>query len=726
MLLTKTRVRNFLRFRSIQSKLIGALSIGVGFNFLIILAFYSYVGRESRMDDLKKQLDILNSGIHQTIELEKEYLLRKALNYPTLTNNLRFRRRVQIGNIYQILESLRNHPTNQEIPLSDKINIIQTKVKNIQQNFDQILLREDYDQVLKQINASEDVLKVLIVDLQADTDMHLNQLHSWVKSLLLSLFLGFIILNTVLGYFVIYKLTRPIQKLSRSIYESIQNNFDAQSQIFQTNTRDEVGGISRDVSVMLENVQQRTNELISEKEKLEQTQENIKRLSRIGQEITANLSFDTIVQAVRRNISQLMDVSVFAVGLYNERKNRLEFLKEEYNLFQRYEEWIDLRESRDLAVLSYMEQLEILSGDVQKEYPDHFSRIGLKNQPELKVQSLIYLPLVFKENTIGVLTVQSSQKNAYTQYHLSILSNLRNYLNIALDNAHIYERLNANNKKVLDSINYAQKIQEAMLPPLENIREVIPNSFFLYKPRDIVSGDFYWFAELEAHTKYKNTLLDAQGNKNNHTKSPSRRNLLAVVDCTGHGVPGALMSMIGHDLLNQIVLQYQVSEPDQILNELHEGIKSCFKQKENTDGMDLGLCVIDFEERFVEYAGAFMPLVVIQDGKMQVIRPNKKPVGVWYRENEERTYVKHRIELLPSKETYFYMYTDGFVDQLGGPKRKKFLSVNFYRLLLEIHHQPMETQKQILARALKSWRGKEAQNDDILVVGFKIGPEELL
>ena len=831
MLLTKTRLRNFLRFRSIQSRLIGAFSVFIGLNFLIILGFYAFINQESRIGDLKKNLDALNQYVHQAIKLEREFLLIETIQEEFHLKNksvLLERHHQQLDSVFQILQLLETKEELQGIQIKTEAKNILNHVESLEQTFDRLvslvrirgfkdyglegkmrsfiheiedsiktldlskilmlrrhekdfMLRKETKYIDKLIQVANDLKvdaqkitlpeqrrkAVRLLDLYSDTFkelvhiekeigyldgkglrtelnaqgvrieqlirnlnensfLHLNQLRFRAGVLMISFFVCFIILNIFLGYYVIYKVSRPIQKLSESIYQTIQNNFSPNSQIYQTNTSDEVGGISRDVSVMLENVQQSTLALTREKEKLEHTYQNVRLLSSIGQEITANLSFDSIVKSLRYHITQLMDVSVFAVGLFNERKHRIEFLKEEYSLFQRYEEWIEIKEENELAIHCYLEGKEMLIHDFEKECPTFVSKVGLKNQPDFEPKSVILLPLVFNESIVGVLTVQSDQQNAYSEYHMNILSNLRNYLTIALDNAHIYEKLNLNNKKVLDSINYAQKIQEAMLPSMDSIQAVFPDSFFLYKPRDIVSGDFYWFAEAEPNPRYRKAVLDMQTGRTNFKKSSTNRKLLAVVDCTGHGVPGALMSMIGHDLLNQIVLQNHVSDADLILNQLHEGIKSCFKQKENTDGMDLGVCVIDFEERYLEYAGAFMPLVIIQNQEMRVIRPNKKPVGVWYRENEERVYEKQCIELNPEVETCFYLYTDGYVDQLGGPNRKKFLSINFYKLLMQIHHQPMAVQKQILSRELKAWRGKEAQNDDILVVGFKIGPQELL
>ncbi|MEO1653044.1 MAG: SpoIIE family protein phosphatase, partial [Bacteroidota bacterium] len=342
------------------------------------------------------------------------------------------------------------------------------------------------------------------------------------------------------------------------------------------------------------------------------------------------------------------------------------------------------------------------------------------------MESILLIPLRFRDKPMGVLTVQSSQKKAYTAFHLNLLKSIATHLTIALDNARIHQKLQLNHKKFKDSINYARQIQKALLPELKQIQKVIPNSFVLLKPRDVVSGDFYWFAQADLKPNYQKSVLNHVGFRPIFSKVKQSKYFLVVGDCTGHGVPGALMSMIGHDLLNEIILHYRESDAAHVLNRLHEGVKSCFRQENQSVGMDLGLCILDFEERVLEYAGAFMPLVHIQDGALQIIPGDKKPIGVWYEQKEVRQYQKHQIELSLEKESTFYISTDGYQDQLGGPKRKKLLSSNLHRLLLEIHQKPMEEQKKILDEYLLQWQGNEKQNDDILVMGFRVSPNDLI
>ncbi len=260
------------------------------------------------------------------------------------------------------------------------------------------------------------------------------------------------------------------------------------------------------------------------------------------------------------------------------------------------------------------------------------------------------------------------------------------------------------NKGITDSINYAQKIQKAMLPKTSSLEDFLEKSFIFFKPRDIVSGDFYWFS-------------DAQKEKENNNKNS--KFLISAVDCTGHGVPGAFMSMIGLNLLNQIVAK-KIFEPDKILKELHEGVKTSLQQNRtnNRDGMDMSLCLVDKEKKTLIFSGAKNPLVYIQDEKIYRIRGDKFAIGGFQKE-KDRIFKKHIINI--EKETTFYIFSDGFPDQIGGEKRRKFLIKRFLELLLKIHKKDMDEQKEILNNVLKKWmRDKYRQVDDILVIGFKI------
>jgi serine phosphatase RsbU (regulator of sigma subunit) len=259
-------------------------------------------------------------------------------------------------------------------------------------------------------------------------------------------------------------------------------------------------------------------------------------------------------------------------------------------------------------------------------------------------------------------------------------------------------------RDTIDSILYAQHIQSAMLPKIDQIKKVLPQSFVFFRPRDIVSGDFYWF------------------------NSKSHRAIISAVDCTGHGVPGAFLSMIGNELLNKIVIFKGISEPDKILNQLNLEVRHTLKQKEteNEDGMDIGLVAIhqvppEMEELFgkprLEFAGARSSLIYIQHNELFEIKGDKVPIGGFLYE-EDHIFTKHIVDL--STPTIFYVFSDGYQDQFGGKDKRKFMVPRFRKLLFEIHHKPMDEQQKIIEETLMDWMGDGRQMDDILIIGVKI------
>ncbi len=282
-----------------------------------------------------------------------------------------------------------------------------------------------------------------------------------------------------------------------------------------------------------------------------------------------------------------------------------------------------------------------------------------------------------------------------------------------LEEAH--RELGKNNRKMLHSINYAQRIQGAMLPEESDLQHLVSDSFIFFRPRDIVSGDFYWFTEARQRTLDNQLAFGDADNQEDY----SSKILIAAMDCTGHGVPGALMSMIGFNFLNDIE-QKGIFQPNEILNTLHLSVRRFLKQDEtaNKDGMDAALCLIDPQARVLEFAGANRPLVYIQEGEMHVIKGDRSAVGGADTDRHHR-FTKHRVPL--DKETWVYLFSDGYQDQFGGERRRKFMSKTLREMLLEIHRLPFAEQKQHLDETLRQWMGDTAQIDDILVMGFKVG-----
>ncbi len=258
------------------------------------------------------------------------------------------------------------------------------------------------------------------------------------------------------------------------------------------------------------------------------------------------------------------------------------------------------------------------------------------------------------------------------------------------------------NRDITDSINYAQKIQAAILPELSAIEEHLPGCFVLYLIKDIVSGDFYWFA---------------------HKDDTS---IIAAVDCTGHGVPGAFMSIIGYNLLNQIVNERNISEPAAILTELNKGvIKALYKKKSDAlalDGMDIAICKIQKGSSTIEYAGAMRPLWIVKDEKenkeLVEIKPDKVPIGTRPLDGNFHQYVNHVLQI-NNNET-FYIFTDGYADQFGGDKGRKLTTGRFKELLTGLSGDPQDIKRKRLLSHHRNWKGNYEQIDDILIIGIKL------
>ena len=309
---------------------------------------------------------------------------------------------------------------------------------------------------------------------------------------------------------------------------------------------------------------------------------------------------------------------------------------------------------------------------------------------------------------------KDNKKLEQQKIELEIKSDQINSKNLDLENA--MGQIQYQNKNIMQSINYAQRIQEAMMPKQDLMQSLFKESFIFFKPRDIVSGDFYWFKEVQPKRNgIKNHSIPIE--KDINESISDKKFIVSAVDCTGHGVPGAFMSMLGYNLLNDIVGKGTI-EPHEILSQLHQGIRTSLNQDatKNRDGMDMALCVIDPENKTMEYAGAQNPLIYIQDGKLYRIRGNKFPVGGF--QVEHHNYTKHVINV--DKPTSCYIFSDGFHDQFGGPQSRKFMTKNFRDLLYELYQMPMEEQKNILELVINEWMGDNEQTDDILIIGFQL------
>ncbi|MDG1476362.1 MAG: SpoIIE family protein phosphatase [Vicingaceae bacterium] len=257
------------------------------------------------------------------------------------------------------------------------------------------------------------------------------------------------------------------------------------------------------------------------------------------------------------------------------------------------------------------------------------------------------------------------------------------------------EKISELYEEVTDSIKYAKGLQEAILPPTEFVEKSMPDSFILYKPKDIVSGDFYWVEE-------KNDKV-----------------YFAAVDCTGHGVPGAFMSIVGYNALNEALRTND--DPGSILDGLNRGISKTLHNNAmgstTKDGMDLALCCYDKKTKELQYAGAYNPLYLIRDGEVNQLKADKFAIGGYF-DDPSKKYTNHVIQL--QEEDYIYIFSDGYADQFGGPKGKKFMYKRFRDHLLTLKGREMNDQKLYLDNTLEDWKGPLEQIDDILVIGIHV------
>jgi len=256
--------------------------------------------------------------------------------------------------------------------------------------------------------------------------------------------------------------------------------------------------------------------------------------------------------------------------------------------------------------------------------------------------------------------------------------------------------INVKNKNITDSIRYASNIQAAVFPPLGLFDKLLANSFIINKPKDIVSGDFYWLTKRDGKI------------------------IVTVADCTGHGVPGAFMSMLGITFLNEIVNNQGITQANEILNYLRENVIIALRQtsveETTSDGMDIALCVIDHTKNHLQFSGAYNPLVLIRKKELQLHKGDSMPIGISHR--QDRSFSVQELDI--RKGDIIYMFSDGYADQFGGEKGEKFSNKRFRGLLLDIHEKSMKEQKNILEQTMENWMKETEQIDDITIMGVRL------
>ena len=552
----------------------------------------------------------------------------------------------------------------------------------------------------------------------------------------------------VVGY-LLYKnrvaqIEKRNQKLEQTVKERTKEIHVKNEELAATN--ESLNEKNQEILVQNEELEQQREEILAQRdaieeqnsslknlnENLEQSYQNLDTLTSIGQEITTVLELKEVIKQVYEQIQNVMPTEGFGIGLLREKENELFYTGyiEKAKVLPDHSESLD---NETLGSWTLKNQETVFINDFKNEHKYYVSQLGEITEGE-EPQSVLYVPLTIsidgEKRKIGVLTVQSFQKNAYNERHASVLELLATYISIALKNAETYteldranEKTRITNEKLTDSIRYAKTIQESVLSAHNKIHRNFSECEIIYRPASGVSGDFYWFSKLIFTETQIEKILP-----NTNLKGKVTARILAVSDCTGHGVPGAFMSLIGNGLLNEIVNQREIIEPKIILKQLHEGIRLLLRQDKigkdtnaNQDGMDISICLIlkseHQEDVFkVMYAGAKRPMYYTDKDKLKIVKGTRKSVGGRQKENI-RTFEQEVFEI--EKNEIIYLFTDGIADQ-NNRKMERIGSQHLYNFIDSTKDKTLSVQKKELEAFLEKHQGKEVQRDDITFLMVRV------
>jgi serine phosphatase RsbU (regulator of sigma subunit) len=453
-------------------------------------------------------------------------------------------------------------------------------------------------------------------------------------------------------------------------------------------------------------------------------------LLKISEEAHSATNIEKFVAFIHEILADLVVAKNFFICLYEESSNKYFFPY-----------FVDEYDDMETAGVSfdYDESLEVKLWDLSGTLTDYVRSTGkairfpneemneLYELGEIKLfgsQSTSWLgvPLKLSGTSVGVMAVQCyDTSDAYSVKDEELMVFISDHIARAIENVRAEDSIRKQHQLVLeqkqaitDSISYARRIQKAVLPSPPYIKNILPEYFSIFKPKDIISGDFYWVREIQGVW------------------------VVIVADSTGHGVPGALMSMLGVTLLNEQFRTHGIRQPGEILGHLRNKVKEILVQEgsvhDQLDGLDMAIAIIDPEKRECQFAGANRPLFLFRkkqalelpemipyssmednEYEMYTLKGDKQPLGVHWEEDE---FTNHQIGL-QDRDT-LYIFTDGYVDQYGGKKRKKFKTRNFKKLLLSIQEDSMEKQKQVLEKTFEEWKGSNEQIDDVCVFGVRV------
>jgi serine phosphatase RsbU (regulator of sigma subunit) len=468
-----------------------------------------------------------------------------------------------------------------------------------------------------------------------------------------------------------------------SLLDKIEDISNSDKATVEIDTKDLVELVKEQKKLLLE-IKANTKKLNAQKDKLKKQTKELAAKEDLIKATKAEINVQKAL--IDEQLAKIEDQKQNLITLNKDvAQKQQEVLIQQQNLKREAASLIAIKEEYK-KVEQNLKEKEILVAKQDKKIASQGDEIVTKTSTIKSQQSIIWLSIIF------LIIVSALGLWAYRSYQLK---NEANKLILKqkdkIEGQH--KILEEQHREITDSINYAKRIQDAILPPLKLVKGFMPDSFILYKPKDIVAGDFYWMEGI-------NNLI-----------------IFAAADCTGHGVPGAMVSVVCNNAMNRAVREFLLIEPHEILNKTREIVMETFENSDEDvrDGMDIALCSLNTETNKLIFAGANNGLYLVRNGELIEFKPDKQPIGNY---EHYKPFTKHEIQL--EKGDVIYMYTDGYADQFGGEKGKKFKYKPFKNLLISIHQKPMDEQQQIINDTFIKWRGDLEQIDDVCIIGVKI------
>ena len=507
-----------------------------------------------------------------------------------------------------------------------------------------------------------------------------------------SLFVGLI---TLLFLLLMRVRTRRLEYQKKSLEALVAERTN--ELIFQ---KDEVVTQNEELQQMAEEASRQRDQIEEQNREYQSFLREVEIVSEVGKRITTLLATENLFRDLYDSVNSMVNAPTFGIGRYNAIDHRLDFKEIDGENEAVSKSYDSLNDTDKLSVQCFTGLKEIIILNLESEKDVYGVSEELLERE--RNRSVIYLPLVASNKKIGVMTVQSPEYNAYEKREINVLRALSSYIAITIDNAKNFQELKTKNLLITDSIRYAESIQQAILPNPRMLSQAFADHFVMYKPKDIVSGDFFWYTQ-KADTHF-----------------------MVLADCTGHGVPGALMSMVGTRILDEEIVQKEIRGGDEILEGINQSIRVVLKQNEssetdllhtNMDGMDAALLKISYAEDGcvdLAFAGAKLSLYYQDGDTITRLRGDKRSLGGY--QWSDKPFTEHYVRL--KKGTRVFMTTDGFLHQ-NSPNYKKVGRTAFMRLLSQSLHLPISEQEAFLLNYLKKHQANVEQRDDITVLGLQ-------